>query len=170
MSIIQIFADGACRNNQHDNATGGYGVVILDGTHRVELAQGYRDTTNNRMELRAVVAALKALEPNSNVAVYTDSQYVCNAFNKGWIRNWIANGWKNANKKPVKNRDLWEELLAVSNQHEISWNWVKGHSGHPENERADQLESAAQLSDLYHGQFWSGKWQCCLFDGLLFGQ
>lgn len=149
MSIIQIFADGACRNNQHDNATGGYGVVILDGTHRVELAQGYLDTTNNRMELRAVIAALKALEPGRNVAVHTDSQYVCNAFNQGWLRNWLANGWKNASKKPVKNRDLWEELLDVSNQHAITWNWVKGHSGHPENERADQLAcSAADGDDL----------------------
>lgn len=148
MNTVTIYTDGACKGNQHANATGGYGTVIFNDKKRKELAQGYSDTTNNRMELRAVIAALKALKRPCRVELYTDSNYVCKAFNDNWIAGWIKRGWKNASKKPVANRDLWEELLAVVDTHEITWNWVKGHAGDPLNERADELACLAAAGEL----------------------
>ena len=140
---VTAYTDGACRGNQHDNAPGGYGVVLLNGRSRKELAQGYADTTNNRMELRAAIAALKALKRPCVVDLYTDSKYVCDAFNQNWIEGWIDRGWKNASKKPVKNQDLWEELLPLVERHDVTFRWVKGHSDNRENNRADALATAA---------------------------
>lgn len=148
MNTVTIYTDGACKGNQHANATGGYGAVLMNENKTKELAQGYSDTTNNRMELRAVIAALKALKRPCRVELFTDSNYVCKAFNDNWIAGWIKRGWKNASKKPVANRDLWEELLAVVDTHEITWNWVKGHAGDPLNERADELACMAAAGDL----------------------
>lgn len=142
-----IYADGACHGNQNKNANGGYGVVIVTHNDRIELAQGYSNTTNNRMELRAVIAGLEIIRPGCIIDIFTDSQYVCNAFKEKWISKWISNGWKNSSNKPVKNRDLWEELISLSKNHTITWNWIKGHSGHLENERADQLAGMAADSD-----------------------
>jgi ribonuclease HI len=140
-----IFTDGACPGNQHANARGGYGVVLLteDGTTRKELSRGYLNTTNNRMELRAVVAGLSALERECRAVVTTDSKYVADAIRQGWLENWQRNGWKNAQRKPVANRDLWEALLPLLARHEVEFRWVRGHSGHLENERCDALAVAA---------------------------
>lgn len=138
-----IYTDGACRGNQYGNAAGGYGVIIDCGSERTELAQGYADTTNNRMELRAAIAGLKAVEEASTIELVTDSKYVSDAFNQNWIAGWLKRGWKNASKKPVKNRDLWEELIPLAEKHEVTWTWVRGHSGHPDNERADELACMA---------------------------
>jgi len=144
MNTVTIYTDGACRGNQSANANGGYGAVIKnDKGKRRELAQGYADTTNNRMELRAVIASLKALKNPCKVNLFTDSQYVCKAFTDKWIDGWLKRGWKNSKKQPVKNRDLWEELLPLTDTHEVSWNWVKGHAGDPENECADDLACVA---------------------------
>jgi len=148
---MRIYTDGACRGNQYGNATGGYGAVIESSQDRIELAQGYADTTNNRMELRAVTAALKTLETPTVLEIFTDSKYVCQAFLDNWIAGWIKRGWKTAAKKPVKNQDLWEELIALANEHDITWTWVKGHSGHPGNERADELACmAADHGELFN--------------------
>lgn len=150
---ITIYTDGACRGNQNANAPGGYGAVLLNAKgKRKELAQGYTDTTNNRMELRAVIAALRALKRPCVVEVVTDSKYVCDAFNQNWIEGWLKRGWKNASKKPVKNRDLWEELLPLVDQHDVSFRWVKGHAGHEGNERADALACAAADDPSQHLQ------------------
>lgn len=108
-----------------------------------ELSQGYRCTTNNRMELLGVIVALEALKRPCNVTLYSDSQYVVNAFNKNWIAGWVKRGWKNAQKEPVKNPDLWKRLLKAKEPHQVTFNWVKGHAGHPENERCDQLATQA---------------------------
>lgn len=143
LNTIKIYTDGACRGNQNENANGGYGTVILDGDKRVELSQGYADTTNNRMELRAVIAGLKAVEQPSEIEVISDSKYVVDAFNKKWIEGWIKRNWKTAAKKPVKNPDLWKELIPLAEKHDVTWTWVKGHSGNIENERADELACTA---------------------------
>jgi ribonuclease HI len=152
MDTITIYTDGACRGNQNQNAPGGYGTIIVNSSDRLELSQGYADTTNNRMELRAVIAGLKTIETPSTIEIVSDSKYVTDAFNAGWIDGWLDRGWKNASGKPVKNRDLWEELLSLVEPHDIVWTWVKGHAGHPENERADELaclaaDSGALLKD-----------------------
>lgn len=143
MNTIKIYTDGACRGNQNANAKGGYGVVILNGEERIELKQGYADTTSNRMELRAVIAGLKFMDQPSKIEIFSDSKYVVDAFRENWIGSWIKNGWKTATKQPVKNPDLWKELLPLVEKHEVAWNWVKGHSGNTENERADSLACAA---------------------------
>jgi len=143
LNTIKIYTDGACRGNQNDNANGGYGAVILDGDNRIELSQGYTDTTNNRMELRAVIAGFKVIEQPSKIEVISDSKYVVDAFNKNWIEGWEKRGWKTAAKKPVKNPDLWRELLPLVERHDVTWTWVRGHSGHIENERADELACLA---------------------------
>lgn len=145
---ITIYTDGACRGNQNDNAPGGYGAVIWDGQSSYELAQGYRNTTNNRMELRAAIAGLKALSEKSTVQLYSDSKYVTDAFNAKWIDGWLARNWVNASKKPVANRDLWEELLSLTRKHLVTWHWVKGHAGHEWNERADKLAVQASYGEL----------------------
>lgn len=142
---VTIYTDGAARGNP---GPGGYGAVLhyVDGQgqlHTKELSQGYECTTNNRMELLAAIVALEALKAPCSVKLYSDSQYVVNAFNQHWIDGWLKRGWKNAQKQPVKNVDLWKRLLEAKNPHEVEFCWVKGHAGHPENERCDQLATAA---------------------------
>jgi ribonuclease HI len=135
MNEIEIFTDGACRGNP---GPGGWGAVLRHGTHEKELFGGEDHTTNNRMELTAVIRALEALKRPSRVKLYTDSQYVQKGISE-WIHAWKRKGWKTADKKDVKNADLWRELDALAALHEIEWHWVRGHAGHPENERADAL-------------------------------
>jgi ribonuclease HI len=135
MTEVEIFTDGACRGNP---GPGGWGVVLRAGAYEKELHGGEPATTNNRMELTAAIRALEALKRSCRVALYTDSQYVRQGITE-WLAQWHARGWKTANRKPVKNQDLWQQLDALAQQHEIEWHWVKGHSGHPENERADAL-------------------------------
>ena len=132
---VDLFTDGACRGNP---GPGGWGAVLrFNGSER-ELFGGEQTTTNNRMELMAVIRGLQALKRSCDVAVTTDSQYVKNGITQ-WIHNWKRNGWRTAAKKPVKNDDLWKLLDEAVARHQVSWHWVKGHSGHPENERADAL-------------------------------
>jgi ribonuclease HI len=132
---VEIYSDGACRGNP---GPGGWGVVLRYGEAEKELWGGETETTNNRMELTAVIRGLEGLKRRCPVRVVTDSQYVKNGITQ-WIHNWRRNGWKTANRKPVKNADLWQELWDQVENHDVTWEWVKGHSGHPENERADQL-------------------------------
>ena len=133
--LINIYADGGCRGNP---GPGGWGALLLIGAHEQELWGGEANTTNNRMELTAVIAALETLTQATRLSVHTDSQYVQKGISQ-WIHNWKRNGWKTADKKPVKNADLWQKLDALSAAHEIEWIWVKGHAGNPGNERADRL-------------------------------
>ena len=138
---VEAWSDGSSRGNP---GPGGYGTVLRytgpDGTvHERELSGGYRRTTNNRMELMGAIAALEALRRPCAVTMTTDSQYVCNAFNQNWIAGWRRRGWKTASRQPVTNVDLWERLIAACEPHEVTWVWVKGHAGHPENERCDEL-------------------------------
>ena len=133
--LVTIFTDGACSGNP---GPGGWGAILKFGEIEKELKGGESPTTNNRMELLAAIAALEALTKPCTVELYTDSQYLRQGITS-WIHNWKRNGWKTADKKPVKNVDLWQRLEAALHQHEVRWHWVKGHAGHPENERADQL-------------------------------
>ena len=133
--MINIYADGGCRGNP---GPGGWGVLMQTGSAEKELCGGERDTTNNRMELTAVIRSLEALKRPSTVNVHTDSQYVQKGISQ-WIHNWKRNGWRTSDKKPVKNAYLWQILDGLATQHQIKWIWVKGHAGHPGNERADAL-------------------------------
>jgi ribonuclease HI len=133
--VVEIYSDGACRGNP---GPGGWGALLRAKGAEKELWGGEADTTNNRMELTAVIRALEALKRPSRVRIYTDSQYVQKGISE-WIHAWKRKGWKTADKKPVKNADLWRELDALAREHLIEWHWVKGHAGHPENERADRL-------------------------------
>jgi len=133
--LIEIFTDGACSGNP---GPGGWGVVLRWRGHEKELFGGAPETTNNRMELQAAIEGLAALKRNAPVALYTDSTYVKDGITK-WIFGWKKNGWKTAAKKPVKNEDLWKRLDELVRENEVTWHWVKGHAGHPENERADEL-------------------------------
>ena len=142
MKRVEIFTDGACKGNP---GPGGWGVVLRMGNHEKELSGHAPQTTNNRMEMTAVIKALGALKSPCHIALHTDSRYVIDGITK-WIFGWIKNGWKNSQKKPVLNSDLWIELQAAAKPHRIDWIWVKGHDGHPENERADRLASDAALS------------------------
>ena len=140
MRHVEIFTDGACENNPGE---GGWGAVLRYGKAVKELS-GYEEmTTNNRMELTAVIRALVALKEPCKVTLTTDSRYVINGIVKGWAKSWRENGWKNAKRQAVANPDLWEELLPMLDIHEVEFVWVKGHAGHPENERCDQLAVAA---------------------------
>ncbi len=139
---VEIATDGACKGNP---GPGGWGALIRSGSHEKELSGGENPTTNNRMELMAAIRALEALKKPCRVTLSTDSKYVMDGLTK-WIHGWRKNGWKTADRKPVKNADLWQELVAASAPHGIEWKWVKGHAGHPENERADQLASDAALA------------------------
>jgi ribonuclease HI len=130
-----MYTDGACKGNP---GPGGWGVLLIAGGHEKELFGGERATTNNRMELTAVIRGLESLSRACDVEVWTDSQYVKNGI-ETWIHNWKRNGWKTADKKPVKNAELWRELEAAAGRHQVRWRWVKGHSLHPQNERADAL-------------------------------
>ncbi|MBX3561552.1 MAG: ribonuclease HI [Sphingomonas sp.] len=138
---VELFTDGACKGNP---GPGGWGVVIRAGGREKELSGGEGETTNNRMELMAAIRGLEALKRPCRVQLYTDSAYVRDGITK-WIHGWRRNGWKTADRKPVKNVDLWQELLAAAEPHRVEWHWVKGHAGHPENERADALACAAAL-------------------------
>ena len=142
MKQVEIFTDGACKGNP---GPGGWGALLRMGGHEKELSGHAPATTNNRMELSAVIEALNALKSPCEVQLHTDSKYVIDGITK-WIFGWQKNGWKNAAKQPVLNIDLWQALLIAARPHKISWHWVKGHAGHPENERADKLASDAALA------------------------
>lgn len=142
MKQVAIFTDGACKGNP---GPGGWGAILRTGGHEKELSGSAPATTNNRMELTAIIRALQALKAPCQVQLHTDSRYVIDGITK-WIFGWMKNGWKTAAKKPVLNDDLWQELLAATKPHKIEWIWVKGHAGHPENERADVLASNAALA------------------------
>lgn len=139
MAIVELYTDGACRGNP---GVGGWGVVMRYNDHEKELYGAAAETTNNRMELQAAIAGLRALTRGCQVRLTTDSKYVRDGVTQ-WLARWQQNGWKTANRKPVKNQDLWEQLAVEIERHEITWEWVKGHSGHPENERADSLANRA---------------------------
>ncbi len=133
---VEIFTDGACSGNP---GPGGYGAILRYGEHIKELSGGEEQTTNNRMELTAVITALEALKEPCLVVLTTDSKYVVDGIEKGWAKSWRENGWKKKDKKPALNPDLWGKLLDLLEVHEVKFNWVKGHAGHPENERCDEL-------------------------------
>ncbi|MEM8652394.1 MAG: ribonuclease HI [Pseudomonadota bacterium] len=135
MSIVEIWTDGACSGNP---GPGGWGALLRFGEAEKELFGGEAETTNNRMELTAAIEALNALKKPCKVKLTTDSQYVKGGIT-GWIHGWKKNGWKTANKKPVKNAELWQALDEAVSRHQVEWHWVKGHAGHPENEKADEL-------------------------------
>jgi len=131
---VEAFTDGACSGNP---GPGGWGVLLRMGKHEKELCGGEPETTNQRMELQAAIESLKALNKKCHITIYSDSKYVIQGITE-WIHGWKKNGWKNASKKPVANQDLWEALDAQAARHDVIWKWVKGHAGHPENERADE--------------------------------
>ncbi|MBQ7173379.1 MAG: ribonuclease HI [Clostridia bacterium] len=133
---VEIYTDGACRGNP---GKGGWGAILVYGNKEKELSGGEALTTNNRMELTSVIEALSALKEPCRVTLTSDSKYVVDAIEKGWARSWQSNGWKKADRKPALNPDLWEKLLALLDKHEVTFVWVKGHDGHPYNERCDQL-------------------------------
>jgi ribonuclease HI len=135
MKEVLAYTDGACRGNP---GPGGWGVVLRFGAREKELCGGERHTTNNRMEMTAAIRALESLRERCRVQLYTDSVYLRSGITE-WLPNWRRRGWRTASRKPVKNQDLWETLAALADRHEVSWHWVKGHAGHPENERADEL-------------------------------
>lgn len=159
MDKVTVFTDGSSRGNP---GPGGYGAVLVfvdaNGTeHRLELSQGFRRTTNNRMEMLAAAAALEALKRPCEVELHSDSQYLVNAHEKRWIAGWKRNGWKTASKKPVKNVDLWKRLLAAEEPHRVRYVWVKGHAGNELNERCDDLAVAAATSkDLLEDEGFEG--------------
>lgn len=136
MKKVDIYTDGACSGNP---GKGGWGAVLVYGKHEKELSGGEAQTTNNRMELTAVIRALEELKEPCEVVLTTDSRYVCDAINKGWLQAWMLKGWRKADKKPVLNVDLWQALLPLLEKHQITFVWVKGHAGHPYNERCDSL-------------------------------
>ncbi len=143
---VTIFTDGSARGNP--DGPGGYGVVIIyidpkGGRHVKEISEGFEKTTNNRMELMGVIAGLEALNRPCEIDLYSDSQYVIKAFTDHWIDNWIKKNWKKSDGKPVLNIDLWQRLLTAAKPHKIGWHWVKGHAGHSENERCDELATNA---------------------------
>ena len=139
---VEIATDGACKGNP---GPGGWGAIVRMGTNEKELSGGEILTTNNRMEMTAAISGLNALTKPCRVTLSTDSRYVMDGLTK-WIKGWQRNGWKTADKKPVKNADLWQALLDAAKPHRIDWVWVKGHAGHPENERADRLASDAAIA------------------------
>ena len=135
MKTVDIFTDGACKGNP---GPGGWGALLRMGRHEKELSGGEPDTTNNRMELTAAIKALEALIEPCQIRLHSDSKYVLDGITK-WVHGWQRNGWKNASKQPVRNADLWHELIAAAKPHTVEWIWVKGHDGHPENDRVDAL-------------------------------
>ena len=141
-AAVQVYTDGACKGNP---GPGGWGVWMRWGTHEKELFGGEASTTNNRMELTAVIEALAALKRHCRVTIHTDSQYVRNGITD-WIHNWKVRGWRTADRKPVKNADLWQRLDELRGQHEVHWRWVRGHAGDPGNERADALANRGAAS------------------------
>lgn len=143
MKKVEIFTDGACRGNP---GIGGYGAILKYNGHTKEISGSNINTTNNRMELSAVIESLKLLKEPCDVTIYSDSQYICNAITKGWAEKWKANGWMRNKKEPALNIDLWEELLKLIEKHDVKIVWIKGHVGHPENERCDFLAVQAAKS------------------------
>ena len=144
--MVKIFTDGSARGNPH--GPGGYGTILhyvdsRGNLHKREFSQGYKKTTNNRMELMAAIIGLEALLKPCEVELYSDSKYLVDAFNQHWIENWIKKGWKRGKNEPVKNVDLWKRLLKAMEPHQVTFTWVKGHAGHPENERCDVLATTA---------------------------
>ena len=147
MKHIQIFTDGACSGNP---GPGGWGAILRYKAHEKELSGGEAETTNNRMELMALIAALEQLKEPCEIDLCSDSQYVINGLQKGWAKGWRARGWKKADKSPALNSDLWARLLDLSEAHTIHYNWIKGHAGHAENERCDRL--AVEQSKRFGGR------------------
>ncbi|RMH64345.1 MAG: ribonuclease HI [Calditrichaeota bacterium] len=145
MKKIEIYTDGACSGNP---GPGGYGAILKYGDHVKELSAGYKNTTNNRMEMRALIAALESLKESGELHIYSDSKYIVDALNQGWAKRWRANGWMRNKKDPAQNIDLWDRLLTLLEKHNYTIQWVKGHAGHPENERCDTL--AVQASRGSH--------------------
>ena len=141
MKRVDIFTDGACKGNP---GPGGWGAILRMGHHEKEMSGGEAETTNNRMEMTAVIRALSALTEPCAVTIHTDSRYVIDGMTK-WIEGWKRKGWVSASKQPVRNQDLWHDLIETVLHHQIEWQWIKGHDGHPENERADKLASDAAL-------------------------
>jgi ribonuclease HI len=139
MRHVEIFTDGACSGNP---GPGGFGVILRFGTAEKELSGGEPSTTNNRMELMAAITGLRALKEPCSVTLYSDSQYVVNGITKGWAKKWKANGWRRSNKDPALNPELWDELLTLCERHQVTFQWVRGHNGHAENERCDRLAVA----------------------------
>ncbi len=146
MKHIHIFTDGSCLGNP---GPGGWAAIVrlVGGDYEKEFSGGYAKTTNNRMEIMAVIEGLRALKYACKVEIFSDSQYVCNAIKKGWLKSWQKNNWRKADKKPVKNRDLWEELDKLLVAHSVTFHWVRGHQGHVENERCDVLAKAEAAKD-----------------------
>lgn len=140
MKSVEIFTDGACKGNP---GPGGYGAILRYNGYEKEISGGDPNTTNNRMEISAVIEAFKLLKEPCSVTLYSDSQYVCNAIEKGWAVKWKKNGWMRNKKEEALNKDLWQELLDLLSGHEVKIVWVKGHNGHPENERCDRLAVSA---------------------------
>ncbi len=144
MKNVELFTDGACSGNP---GKGGYGAILKYNGHKKEMSCGFVCTTNNRMELMAAIVGLEALKEPCNVTLYSDSKYLVDAIEKGWVYKWQQNGWTISNKKPALNVDLWERLLLLMQTHNVTLNWVKGHAGHKENERCDALAVSAYLKD-----------------------
>ncbi len=144
MKNVTIYTDGGCLGNP---GPGGYGAVLLYGQHRKEMSDGFKLTTNNRMEILACIVALEALKYKCDVTVYSDSKYTVDSIEKGWAKRWKMNGWKRNKKEKAKNPDLWERLLNLCEKHEVKLKWVKGHAGNRENERCDELATEAAKRD-----------------------
>ena len=144
MKNVQIYTDGACKGNP---GLGGWGAIIVYGSVERELSGGEERTTNNRMELSGAIAGLAALKERCHVTLYSDSKYLIDALQKGWAVGWRARGWKKSDGKPALNPDLWERLLPLLDTHDVEFRWIKGHAGHPENERCDRL--AVKMRDYY---------------------
>lgn len=143
MKEVTIYTDGGCRGNGKDGAVGGYGCILMYKDNIKEIKKGFENTTNNIMEMTAVIDALSLLKEPCKVKLYSDSAYVVNAFNQGWIEKWQKNGWKNSNKEPVKNKDLWEKLIELTSLHQVEFIKVKGHSDNEYNNRCDELANIA---------------------------
>ncbi len=140
--LIDIYVDGACSGNP---GPGGYGIIVKYNSHETEKSGGFRRTTNNRMELMSAIVALKSLKQKCDVKIYSDSKYLVDAVMQGWAKKWKSNGWMRNRKDKALNPDLWDRLLKLLDQHEVVFHWVRGHDGHPENERCDQLATEALL-------------------------
>jgi ribonuclease HI len=141
MKEVTMYTDGGCSPNP---GPGGYGIVLIYGEHRREFSGGYRRTTNNRMELVAAIRGLQTLKEPCHVALFSDSQYVVNGISKGWAQRWKSRGWLLSNKRPAENIDLWEQLLALCETHQVRFEWIRGHNGHAENECCDRLAGEAR--------------------------
>ncbi|MDO5478645.1 MAG: ribonuclease HI [Clostridia bacterium] len=152
MKLIELYTDGACSGNP---GSGGFGVILKYGGHVKELYEGYRLTTNNRMELLAAIKGLEALKEPCKVDLYSDSKYLTDAILKGWLTSWQAKGWRKADKSRVLNIDLWERLLPLLDTHEVTFHWVKGHDGHAENERCDELARQGSANPTFDDEGYS---------------